>query len=181
MADTEPASDQAEGASALLRAAVIGMLVILAAVLIGGLLLLRTVVPTVGSDLETARLRTQRLLPMTLPPGFPPTATLDWNMLYLIPMEGVWIDGGNGGVITLLHLGGRVAADDTLRRRAADALQEQVRGSADVESTDPMDVVVRGRAETIDVLTLRDRQTGEQFKAFSRSFATPDGPVFLEW
>ena len=178
MADADGTDDETPVA---VRVALLGLLLVAAAALFGGLLLLRTVAPTVTEDAEAARLRAQRLLPMALPAGFRPAATLDWNMLYLIPMEGVWIEGEAGGVVTLLSLGGRVSEDETLRQRAADSLREQVRGSADVEDSTPLEVVIRGRAETLELLTLRDRATGERSKAFSRAFATADGPVFLEW
>ena len=179
MADADVTDADDEGSPTLVRAALLGLVALLAGLVVLAVMLARTVMPEVTEDRLLAQRRLERLLPMELPAGFEPAATLDWNLLYLIPMSGVWCRGEAGGEITLLQLSGRIADDETLRRRAIDALQDPS-GAVDVESSVPLSVTVRGREESVSLLTLRDR-AGGRFRRFSVTVATDAGPVLLEW
>ena len=179
MAEPAPTAED-EDSPALVRAALLGLIALLAGLVFLAVAMARTVVPEVIEDGPLARERLSELLPMTLPPGFEPAATLDWDLLRLIPMRGVWCRGEAGGEITLLRLGGRVAEDEGLRRRAAEALAGPDDGRSEVESSVPMTVQVRGREETVPVLTLRDRG-GQRTRRFHLAVPTDAGPVLIEW
>lgn len=180
MAEPDDPDADDEGGTTLVRAALLGFVALLAVLAILAVMLARTVVPEVTEDGPLAERRLAELLTVRLPEGFRPAATLDWNLLYLIPMRGVWVEGPQGAELTLLRLGGRVADDETLRQRAAEALGEPSGGRSEIESSVPLALTLRGREVSVPLLTLRDA-AGDRWRRFNLSIPTDEGPVLLEW
>lgn len=136
-------------------------LALLIFLLVGGLVLgvflVRTLIPNVTSDPVAAQTRLDEFLTIDLPDDFAPIATLDWKLLYLIPMSGVWAEADGGdSVISVVRLEGSMRDDPKVRKRAIEALRDQSIGSGTVEKTEPMTAVVNGREREVNVLLVRE-------------------------
>lgn len=114
----------------------VGFVVVFGGIVLA-VLMLRTLVPTVRSDATIAQQRLNSFVSIDLPEKFAPIATLDWQMLYLIPMSGVWIEADAGdSVISIVRLEGAMANKPSVRERALQAVKDQAIGSGTVERTE---------------------------------------------
>lgn len=162
------ATEDAPPISAATRFLVALFLLLIVGGLIVGVFMVRTLVPTVGSDAAAARERLEAFVPTlaaSLPEGFEPVSTLDWNLLYLVPMSGVWVEAGGGdSVISIVRLEGRMKDDPEVRERAVEALRDQAIGAGMVEKTEPMMAVVGAAERELKVLLVRDPQGGRRYR-----------------
>lgn len=157
---------------------------LLALIVVGGLVLgvflLRTLIPTVVSDQQLAAQRLSEYVDITLPEEFAPIATLDWKLLYLIPMSGVWVEADGGdSVISIVRLEGGMRDDPKVRSRAIEALRDQSIGSGTIEKTEPLVARVNGRERELKVLLVRD-PAGNRSRVVGVDIELRGSPLLIE-
>lgn len=143
-----------------------------------GVLMLRTLIPVVRADATTAKQRLASYVQIDLPEDYTPLATLDWKMLYLIPMSGVWIEADGGdSVIAIVRLEGAMASKPAVRERALEAVKDQAIGAGVVEKTEPLDDIRGAKVNSFVVRKAADQRQ----RVLTHSIALGDEHFIIDY
>jgi hypothetical protein len=123
--------------------------------------------PQLTEDAARVGVVEAEMLRIDVPPDFEPRGTIEWNVLGLVLMRGVYYElVGGDGLLMLLHVDSRLMGEPDVREHVERTLREKGGGGPPLEITESEDRIfnVRGRNVTFRYRRGRDPANDSRYR-----------------